>query len=104
MCTAGVLLPSLTALVLHSRDEVDSSHYPVFHQMEGVKLFTNEDYGDNVNLTEEEQVQFIEGDLKRSLEGMAHALFGDVVRAVPIHVCGLVLSTLVFILSSTHYS
>ena len=25
---------------VYRRDEIDSSHYPVFHQMEGVKLFT----------------------------------------------------------------
>lgn len=63
----------------YSRDEVDSSHYPVFHQMEGVKLFQAQDYDGN-ELTDQEQVQFIEQDLKRSLEGMALALFGNVVR------------------------
>lgn len=25
---------------VYRRDEIDSSHYPVFHQMEGIKLFT----------------------------------------------------------------
>jgi phenylalanyl-tRNA synthetase alpha chain len=25
---------------VYRRDEIDSSHYPVFHQMEGVRLFT----------------------------------------------------------------
>lgn len=72
-----VLIPSTHSL-LYSRDEVDSSHYPVFHQMEGVKLFTAEDYGTE-ELTDEEKVHFIEQDLKRSLEGMAHELFGNVV-------------------------
>lgn len=67
----------------YRRDEVDSSHYPVFHQMEGVKLFTAEDYGDRQHdLSEEEQVDFIKADLQRSLEGMANALFGDVVCTV----------------------
>ena len=61
-----------------SRDEVDSSHYPVFHQMEGVKMFTREDYGTD-SLSEKEQLEFVQDDLKRSLEGMAHALFGNVV-------------------------
>lgn len=26
---------------VYRRDEIDASHYPVFHQMEGVRLFTN---------------------------------------------------------------
>jgi len=52
--------------------------------MEGVKLFTQQDYNGNDSLTEKEQVQFIEDDLKRSLEGMAHALFGNVVRTYRI--------------------
>lgn len=26
---------------VYRRDEIDSSHYPVFHQMEGVRLFSN---------------------------------------------------------------
>ncbi len=37
----------------YSRDEVDSSHYPVFHQMEGVKLFQAQDYDGN-ELTDQE--------------------------------------------------
>jgi phenylalanyl-tRNA synthetase alpha chain len=45
--------------------------------MEGVKLFQAQDYDGN-ELTDQEQVQFIEQDLKRSLEGMALALFGNV--------------------------
>ena len=28
---------------VYRRDEIDSSHYPVFHQMEGVRLFTREE-------------------------------------------------------------
>lgn len=26
---------------VYRRDEIDTSHYPVFHQMEGVRLFSN---------------------------------------------------------------
>lgn len=29
---------------VYRRDEIDSSHYPIFHQMEGVRVFRNEDY------------------------------------------------------------
>lgn len=28
---------------VYRRDEVDSTHYPVFHQMEGVRIFTDEE-------------------------------------------------------------
>jgi phenylalanyl-tRNA synthetase alpha chain len=27
---------------VYRRDEIDASHYPVFHQMEGVKIFPSE--------------------------------------------------------------
>lgn len=48
------------------RDEIDASHYPVFHQMEGVHIFPNED----ITIPE------IEAHLKERLEGMADRLFG----------------------------
>ena len=28
---------------VYRRDEIDASHYPVFHQMEGVRLFSKEE-------------------------------------------------------------
>jgi len=59
---------------VYRRDTVDASHYPVFHQMEGVKLFNSSDLPDN----REDAVKIVEEDLKSSLEGMARALFGDV--------------------------
>lgn len=55
----------LVAGDVYRRDEIDSSHYPVFHQMEGVKLF-----GRDTSLKE------IEEDLKGNLEGLAAHLFG----------------------------
>ena len=30
---------------VYRRDEIDATHYPVFHQMEGVRLFTNHEVG-----------------------------------------------------------
>lgn len=35
----------LVAGDVYRRDEIDSSHYPVFHQMEGVRVFTQEEVG-----------------------------------------------------------
>jgi len=51
---------------VYRRDEIDASHYPVFHQMEGVRLF------DASTTTQDE----ILADLKGGLEGMAQHLFG----------------------------
>jgi phenylalanyl-tRNA synthetase alpha chain len=53
---------------VYRRDEIDASHYPIFHQMEGVKLF------DKSTTSEEEVLE----DLKASLGGLATKLFGDV--------------------------
>ena len=33
----------LVAGDVYRRDEIDASHYPVFHQMEGVRLFSKEE-------------------------------------------------------------
>jgi len=52
---------------VYRRDEIDKSHYPIFHQMEGVKMFP-------VGTPNEE----IEEDLKKVLSSMARTLFGDV--------------------------
>lgn len=62
---------------VYRRDEIDSCHYPVFHQMEGVKLLT--ELHDN-SMTFEERVKVVEYDLKEGLEGLTRELFGDVVR------------------------
>eukprot|EP00467_Chlorarachnion_reptans_P008976 CAMPEP_0114509970 /NCGR_PEP_ID=MMETSP0109-20121206/13515_1 /TAXON_ID=29199 /ORGANISM="Chlorarachnion reptans, Strain CCCM449" /LENGTH=444 /DNA_ID=CAMNT_0001689201 /DNA_START=241 /DNA_END=1575 /DNA_ORIENTATION=+ len=53
------------------RDEIDASHYPVFHQMEGVKVFDPKEVPDLTN-------QMVVDDLKKTLEGMVKVIFGDV--------------------------
>ena len=50
---------------VYRRDEIDSSHYPVFHQMEGVRIFKD-------NST---SVDAISTDLKDTLTGLALHLF-----------------------------
>jgi phenylalanyl-tRNA synthetase alpha chain len=62
----------LVAGDVYRRDEIDRSHYPVFHQMEGVKIFAN------LQGSQQEQVDFIAKDLQKSLEGLAVHLFGPV--------------------------
>lgn len=52
---------------VYRRDDIDKSHYPIFHQMEGVKVFEN--------IADKELVM---DDLKKTLEGLAQHLFGPV--------------------------
>ena len=52
----------------YRRDEIDATHYPVFHQCEGVRVFEN--------VTVEYAVQ----QLKSTLEGLARHLFGQNVQ------------------------
>jgi len=54
---------------VYRRDEIDSSHYPVFHQMEGVRVF-----GPEAKISKADA----EADLKELLTGLAVHLFGDV--------------------------
>ncbi len=80
---------------VYRRDEIDSSHYPVFHQMEGVRLFTRHQlFGNNSDImdlfdieagqdTIEKQAdhtfdtaKFLELDLKQTLENLVKDIFG----------------------------
>lgn len=51
---------------VYRKDEIDRTHYPVFHQVEGVHIFDNEH-------SEQEMVD----DLIQVLTGLCHALFPD---------------------------
>jgi len=51
----------------YRRDEVDATHYPVFHQMEGVRVW---DAGSV-------STEYVVNDLKAALEGMVKAVFGQ---------------------------
>lgn len=61
---------------VYRRDEIDSSHYPVFHQMEGVRIFSAEELA--AGTTPEEKKKIIEKDLQELLMGLARELFGEV--------------------------
>ncbi|XP_051872364.1 phenylalanine--tRNA ligase, mitochondrial isoform X2 [Pristis pectinata] len=80
---------------VYRRDEIDKSHYPVFHQMEGVRLFTNHELfanvqnGEELNIFEKgsrttykqeshtlEAVKLLEFDLKQTLNKVMAHLFG----------------------------
>jgi phenylalanyl-tRNA synthetase alpha chain len=58
----------------YRRDEIDSSHYPVFHQMEGVKIFSHDLARFNRG---EDGVQLVVADLKLTLDGLVRYLFGS---------------------------
>uniref|UniRef100_A0A3B5QRL8 Phenylalanyl-tRNA synthetase 2, mitochondrial n=1 Tax=Xiphophorus maculatus TaxID=8083 RepID=A0A3B5QRL8_XIPMA len=81
---------------VYRRDEIDASHYPVFHQMEGVRLFSDHELfsrvrgGDELSLFERggrrtaqkqeshslEAVKLVEFDLKTTLTRLVTHLFG----------------------------
>ncbi|KAK9667134.1 hypothetical protein RND81_14G235500 [Saponaria officinalis] len=59
---------------VYRRDSIDSTHYPVFHQMEGVRVFSPEDW----ESSGKDASTYIAEDLKTCLEGLARHLFGAV--------------------------
>ncbi|XP_064463860.1 phenylalanine--tRNA ligase, mitochondrial-like [Ornithodoros turicata] len=80
---------------VYRRDEIDSQHYPVFHQVEGVRLLTEEQlfneqscrdslhlFEDGVREEEKQECHTLEADkvlqhgLKTCLESLARHLFG----------------------------
>nr|XP_046227791.1 phenylalanine--tRNA ligase, mitochondrial isoform X2 [Scatophagus argus] len=85
---------------VYRRDEIDASHYPVFHQMEGVRLFSNHELFSRVHDGEElslfecggrrtpqkqeahslEAVKLLEFDLKHTLTRLVTHLFGEEVE------------------------
>ncbi|KAL7438761.1 hypothetical protein ACHAXH_006242 [Discostella pseudostelligera] len=67
---------------VYRRDEIDSSHYPAFHQLEGVRLFPQEEMVGAHGLSGEEwtsspECQVIASHLKETLEGLMDHLFGE---------------------------
>jgi len=66
---------------VYRRDEIDASHFPVFHQMEGVKLFDPALVGGAMSREEwlaSPGCKLVADDLKRTLEGLCDELFGPV--------------------------
>lgn len=63
----------------YRRDEIDASHYPVFHQMEGVRIFAHDTARYNRNA---DGVDLVVADLKSHLEGLIHYLFADTCTGV----------------------
>ena len=67
---------------VYRRDEIDATHYPAFHQMEGVKLMDHNLMGGATGMSGEEWLKSPECekvvlDLKSTLEGLMDHLFGS---------------------------
>lgn len=61
---------------VYRRDSIDATHYPAFHQMEGVRIY-DIDYVSSKG-TVEEAKEVCKEDLMKTLEGLATHVFGDV--------------------------
>ncbi|KAI4345902.1 hypothetical protein L6164_012988 [Bauhinia variegata] len=59
---------------VYRRDSIDSTHYPVFHQMEGFRVFAPDEW----EASGMDATSFAAADLKTCLEGLARHLFGAV--------------------------
>ena len=91
---------------VYRRDEIDKSHYPAFHQMEGVKILEECNGMDSVQ-DREKWVEMCSADLKSHLEGgymhthtrthtRTHA-DGCMCRHVRVCLCAIVNKTCIFI-------
>eukprot|EP00252_Welwitschia_mirabilis_P016280 TRINITY_DN3591_c0_g1_i1.p1 TRINITY_DN3591_c0_g1~~TRINITY_DN3591_c0_g1_i1.p1 ORF type:complete len:450 (+),score=64.36 TRINITY_DN3591_c0_g1_i1:214-1563(+) len=59
---------------VYRRDSINATHYPVFHQMEGFRVFTSTELG----ASHLDSASYVAMDLKKTLEGLAQHLFGNV--------------------------
>ncbi|KAL4676281.1 hypothetical protein H8959_010426, partial [Pygathrix nigripes] len=81
---------------VYRRDQIDSQHYPIFHQLEAVRLFSKHELfagikdGESLQLFEQssrsahkqethtmEAMKLVEFDLKQTLTRLVAHLFGD---------------------------
>ena len=63
---------------VYRRDEVDATHYPVFHQVDGVRVWGPDELPLHASTSVEAKTEFIMADLRATLEGLVRAIFGDV--------------------------
>ncbi|XP_045361581.2 phenylalanine--tRNA ligase, mitochondrial isoform X3 [Camelus bactrianus] len=103
---------------VYRRDQIDAQHYPVFHQLEAVRLFSRHQLfagvkdGESLQLFEQssrsahkqethtmEATKLVEFDLKQTLTGLMTRLFGDAGAQDRVGwACGLGLERLAMIL------
>ena len=66
---------------VYRRDEIDATHYPVFHQVDGVRVWERRELAARLGVGEADAAAltaFVVRDLKAALEGVVAALFGSV--------------------------
>jgi len=65
---------------VYRRDSIDATHYPVFHQMEGVRVYSADEWaGAGAGAGQgQDTTEFCVAELKATLEGLARRLFGEV--------------------------
>ena len=68
----------LVAGDVYRKDTVDKTHYPVFHQMEGVRTYSLEELKPFGVKSISEAKIVSERDLKQTVENLARYLFGEV--------------------------
>lgn len=61
---------------VYRRDTIDSSHYPIFHQMELVRIFKPSDFPEEAS-TPEQRLRVVQQDLKETIENLVKHLFKD---------------------------
>lgn len=63
---------------VYRRDEIDATHFPIFHQVDGVRVWSAAALPAAAGATAAERETFVLADLKATLESLVRALFGDV--------------------------
>jgi len=66
---------------VYRKDTVDATHYPVFHQIEGVWIPPRDDWNQYPVIAPEFEIRKeVQYHLHETLEGLAHHLFGDDIK------------------------
>ena len=60
---------------VYRKDTVDRTHYPAFHQMEGVRIY---DFADIGASSKQQAKEICKRDLQQVLENLVRHLYGDV--------------------------
>jgi len=63
---------------VYRRDEIDATHYPVFHQVDGVRVWRPDELPASVRGDAAATSAFVMADLQSTLEGMVKRIFGEV--------------------------
>ncbi len=71
----------LMAGEVYRRDAVDATHYPIFHQIDGVRVWAADELPFEARASPAATTAFVMADLRATLEGLAVAIFGRGTRS-----------------------